>query len=102
MNIVQQYARYIKNNPKGYWFKRKPYGWGWTPVTWQGWCVLLVFVALMVVNAIRIDSAEHSVSDVLIHVIPQTAILALVLIGVCFKTGEKPRWQWGFPAEDQK
>jgi hypothetical protein len=24
---------YLRNNPQRYWFKRKLYGWGWTPAT---------------------------------------------------------------------
>ena len=30
------FKEYIRNNPKGYWFKRKLYGWGWFPVKWEG------------------------------------------------------------------
>ena len=95
MNVLKQYIEYLKNNPEGYWFKRKLYGWGWTPATWQGWLVLAVFVVLMILNAFRVDAGSHSVSDVLINFIPQTFALVLLLIFVCFKTGEKPRWQWG-------
>lgn len=46
MNIFQQYFRYLKDNPEGYWFKRKLYGWGWTPATWQGWVTLVAFLAV--------------------------------------------------------
>ncbi len=28
------------------WFKRRRYGLGWTPVTWQGWTVVVVVVAI--------------------------------------------------------
>lgn len=27
------------------WFRAKRYGWGWRPVTWQGWAVVAVWVA---------------------------------------------------------
>lgn len=93
----QNYLAYLKDNPKGYWFKRKLYGWGWTPVTWQGWLVLFGFIAGVVGNFYRLDIASHSVSDTLLNFIPQTAILAILLIVICFVKGESPRWQWGMP-----
>lgn len=102
MNIVKEYIAYLRHNPEGYWFKRKLYGWGWTPATWQGWLILFVFVALIALNAYRIDSASHSASDTITAFVPQTAILVLVLIGICWKTGETPRWQWGIPNNNQK
>lgn len=95
--VIKEYIKYLKDNPKGYWFKRKLYGWGWTPATREGWLVMFVFVVLVALNAGRIDSQSHSVSDTLINFIPQTFVLILVLLLICYKTGEKPRWQWGVP-----
>jgi hypothetical protein len=100
MNLFSRYIRYLKDNPERYWFKRKVYGWGWTPATWQGWLTLAIFVALIVLNFERIDGASHSVSDTLINVVPETGVLALILIAVCYLTGEPPRWQWGLPEDN--
>ncbi len=97
MSIFREYIAYLKDNPKGYWFKRKLYGWGWTPARWQGWVTLIIFIAGIIWNAIRLDSASHSVSDTLINVVPQTFVLLLLLLVICYKTGEKPKWQFGFP-----
>lgn len=94
---MKEYFASIKNNPRGYWFKAKRYGWGWVPAHWQGWAVLVAFIALVVMNFFRIDAQSHSVSDTLINVVPQTIVLALLLIAICWKTGERPRWQWGPP-----
>ena len=30
--MLKQYIAYLKDNPQGYWFKAKLYGWGWVPV----------------------------------------------------------------------
>jgi hypothetical protein len=39
-------------NERKYWFPAKRYGWGWgIPSSWQGWLVLTVFVALVVVGS---------------------------------------------------
>ena len=95
--MIKEYIQYLKDNPQGYWFKAKLYGWGWVPVKWQGWFVLAIFIILVLLNFFRIDSTSHSASDTLINFIPQTIILALILIAICYKKGEKPRWQWGPP-----
>lgn len=36
MSLIKNCVEYLKDNPEGYWFKRKLYGWGWTPAKWQG------------------------------------------------------------------
>jgi hypothetical protein len=77
------------------WFKRKMYGLGWYPATWQGWMILLTFVLCVLWNFLRIDMASHSVSDTLTLFIPQTLVMVLVLSFICYETGEPLRWQWG-------
>jgi len=44
----RNYIGYMKDNPKKYWFKRKLYGWGWVPVRWQGWFVVLLGISIFV------------------------------------------------------
>lgn len=95
MNI-EEYKKYVKDNPEGYWFKAKLFGWGWTPVKWQGWATLLIFLILIIINAFRIDSVGDSPAEVKSFV-AETIILVFVLILICWKKGEKPRWQWGIP-----
>ena len=74
-----------------YWFPAKRYGWGWgLPVTWQGWLVLAAFVAL-VVGGVFVFPPRKELAAYLIYV----AALSLVLVGVCWFTGEPPRWRWG-------
>ncbi len=76
------------------WFKRKTYGWGWTPVTWQGWGVLTVFLIAIVKLSLRI-TPRASVTEVMFtFVIPELALVT-ILLWICYKKGEKPRWQWG-------
>ena len=70
---------------KRIWFKRKAYGYGWTPATWQGWLVLAVWLGIFVM---LIKNPAHP------HVLASIGS-AVVLIAVCWATGEAPRWQWG-------
>lgn len=102
MNFVKDYIDYLKDNPQRYWFKRKLFGWGWVPVTWQGWLVLAWFVAVIAWNFFRIDAASHSVSDTLINFIPQTALALILLIIVCIWKGEPAKWMWGLPKKDSE
>ena len=100
--MIKEYLTYIKDNPEGYWFKAKCFGWGWTPAKWQGWVVLLGFIAYIIFNFYRIDSASPSASDTLDNFVPQTIILVALLLIICWKKGEKPRWRWGVPKEYYK
>ncbi len=104
MNIFKKYRNYLKDNPHGYWFKRKPFGWGWTPAKWQGWCAILVYIALILILVLSreesIPGNPDSGSNFLVFAFP-IIVLTVLLITVAYKKGEKPRWQWGFPSEDK-
>ncbi len=79
---------------KKLWFKAKDYGWGWYPASVEGWLVLGIFVGLIVYDFIRINAQALSVAQTLLIFIPRTIILTIVLLYVCYKTGEKPSWRW--------
>ena len=80
---------------KNYWFRAKKYGWGWSPATWQGWLIIGVYIFLVLFDFNRIDTHSHSASDTLLNFIPETFILTIILIVICYLTGEKPGWHWG-------
>ena len=90
MSLFQEYKDYLKDNPEGYWFKRKLYGWGWIPAKWQGWVAILLGIAIAVLG-IYIGDTDDA---------PGAALLGILLgvgliLFLCYKKGEKPRWQWG-------
>ena len=76
---------------KKLWFKAKKYGWGWYPVTWQGWAVLLGYVAVNFLLAMSF-----------ILLIPGVIISTSLLIYICWRTGERPSWRWGDKKETTK
>lgn len=79
---------------KTLWFKRKLYGWGWTPVTWQGWLITGVYIALIIFFATGIaDNATPK--EVGLSFLLPLLILSVAFIRTAYRTGEKPRWQWG-------
>jgi len=104
MNFFQKYKEYLTDNPEGCWFKRKLYGWGWTPVKWQGWVVTLAFVVFLIWNALRIERASvggEATSEQVFWFLAQTVVAVAVLIAIAWRTGESPKWQWGIPKEKE-
>ena len=76
---------------KEIWFPAKRYGWGWgIPCAWQGWVVMLVWIALVIVGATLLARAGHWVFYAIFMI-----TMAAALTGICFWKGEKPRWRWG-------
>jgi len=74
-----------------YWFPAKRYGWGWgKPATWQGWAVLLGFCGLQLAGLRVFDLPAQALGFVL-----WTAVLSAVLLVICWRTGEPPKWRWG-------
>jgi len=103
--MIEEYFAYLKkDNPQGYWFKAKLYGWGWVPVKWQGWCIIFFYVVsifiLVLVREKDIPGNPDSGSNFLTFALP-IIVLTTLLIFICYKKGEKPRWQWG-PPKDKK
>ncbi len=86
------------NNSKEVWFKRKTYGWGWTPATWQGWAITLMYIVLLILSALTIDENSPTREVVFTFVFP-IVLLTVAFFRIAYKKGEKPRWQWG---EDKK
>jgi len=83
-----------------YWFKRKKYGYGWTPCTWQGWVVLGVYIlglALLVHRLLPESSASSP-----IRFLVSCAIWTFIFLVITYRTGELLRWQWGEPRVDDK
>jgi len=77
------------------WFKRKQYGWGWTPSSWEGWSMLGIYIGLIFSILKDIDMTSHSVSDTFITVSLPILGLTFVLLVICYIKGEPPRWTWG-------
>ncbi len=77
---------------KKLWFKRKSYGWGWVPVTWQGWTILAIW---FIPFYFTIKSFDHE----WLKNLAITILLTALLIAICYLTGESPRWQWGYKSK---
>ena len=76
---------------KKIWFRRKLYGWGWTPASWEGWLATAVYIFIVIINTLRLSSGAVTQTDFLISIL----VLTLLFILITFLTGESPKWQWG-------
>lgn len=81
---------YMKDNPKDYWFKMKLYGWGWVPVKWQGWLVVLIAISIFVAS-IYVGKTEDAPGAMLIGFV----LMLAIIFAFGYWKGEKPKWCWG-------
>lgn len=95
--LVRLYLPYAQDNPQHLWFKRKLYGWGWTPVTWQGWLTTVIYVALVAAFALTIDEQSPPQEIAFTFLLP-FILLTATFVRIAYAKGEKPRWQWGAPS----
>lgn len=86
---------------KKLWFRAKNYGWGWYPVTWQGWLVILLYVGAITAHAFlfsELTKNSGTLADMtwpLVYFVVGIIFLVASLLWICYVTGEKPEWRWG-------
>jgi hypothetical protein len=78
-----------------YWFRPKRYGYGATPITWQGWAVTIATVLVVVaVNSGLSLVARYSWALPAILAFDALAIVFLLVV-TRRKTEGGWRWRWG-------
>lgn len=77
------------------WFKPKTYGYGWTPITWQGWALVLGYVLVMVLIFLDINQNQINTNKTVINFITPFVVGTGFLIFICYKKGGPAKWQWG-------
>lgn len=93
-NFIKKQVEYLKDNPEGYWFKRKLYGWGWTPARPAGWVIIGVYMFIVFGGTWYFETRVGIESE------PKKFILlvllaTILLLVITWRTGEPPKWQWG-------
>lgn len=79
----------------GYWFRAKRFGWGWYPVSWQGWVTLAIYITLIVRESLNADRLSQSGSDTLISLTLPFIFITILFLSICWAKGERSRWRWG-------
>lgn len=93
MKLFRDCRAYLADNPEGYWFKRRLYGYGWIPATRQGWA-LTAFYFVLIIALLIFSSPEYALISPEELVLPLVGITCIYL-AIMWKTGEPLRWQWG-------
>lgn len=76
------------------WFKAKNYGWGWYPVSWEGWLVTTLYIILIILFSLTIDKNSPDKEIIFTYFLP-FVFLTATFIRIAYKKGERPRWRWG-------
>jgi hypothetical protein len=78
-----------------YWFRPKRYGYGATPTTWQGWCVVFGTVLVMVAVSVFLRLTEPHNWALAALLAFDAAALAVLFVVCRRKTDGAWRWRWG-------
>jgi hypothetical protein len=76
---------------KKIWFPAKKYGFGWTfPNCWQGWVVLVIYIACVTAWSITFNPVNETVLFAV-----GLILISAALVFLCWLKGEKSRWRLG-------
>jgi hypothetical protein len=97
----------MKVRTRHLWFKAREYGWGWYPVTWQGWCITLFFTLAYGASLLGFIGWLGASQEAGPRVTEQSRVLGItefvlwivaltyILFRICYRFGESPTWRWG-------
>lgn len=82
---------------QSYWFKRRRYGYGWTPVTRQGWLTVLLFLVVVLSSAVITikDTPRNTFTTQSFIFLGFLAIAIVLVVIISLMKGPVPKWRWG-------
>ena len=85
----------MPKSQKQLWFRAKRYGYGWYPVTWQGWTVLAVYLCVLIGAACLFGHRLETDLNTLVIWLAVWGLSTVMLILICAQYGERLGWHWG-------
>lgn len=86
-----------------YWFKRRRYGYGWVPTTWQGGLVVAVFLFVLILGLVLLkDVPENTYTKEVGYYLALVFGSAILMILISYLKGPRPKWRWGKKPTDSK
>jgi len=73
-----------------YWFKPKGFGYGATPTTWEGWMVVVVFIAYLISLSVLLTKEENMSKYIFL------VFAGIVIVAVVSKKKTEGEWKWNF------
>ncbi len=71
------------------WFRQRSYGWGWFPITIEGWLIVLALIGWFIYISSKVETYTQEGFIIRLAI----AILLLIIIG--YLKGPRPKWHWG-------
>jgi hypothetical protein len=85
-----------------YWFRPRRYGYGATPVTWEGWALTVAVAAIVAISVAAMNLLADRVNFAVW--IAWAAIIAAVVVSFVRisrqRTDGEWRWRWNAPRPD--
>jgi hypothetical protein len=76
-----------------YWFKPREYGYGATPVSWQGWAITVATMVVVVMSSLVVPALANGAA--LSAIVIDALAIAVLIIVSRRKTDGEWRWRWG-------
>lgn len=90
----------MSHSPAKPWFAPKRYGYGsGLPIAWQGWVVLLVYVALCIGASTALHFMFHNPA-VYVWGTPAVVSVATVILVIVIARKTKGGWRWRWGKDD--
>jgi MFS superfamily sulfate permease-like transporter len=70
------------NTSTRHWFGPKLFGWGWRPITWQGWLITLLLITVLYINTRYVPTKLERLSA--------NVVAIIVFVVVSYGTGGRP------------
>jgi len=94
-----------KRKVRKLWFRAKEFGWGWFPISWQGWLVTVIYALLFTISFLiffgwvgAATESQIGLRDLMFGILEFLVVIGLLsysLFRICTKFGEEPKWRWG-------
>lgn len=88
-----------------YWFRPKPFGYGFMPITWEGWLATMILIGLVVLSAYTNGiipenaEAEPTIREALRFVFDISILISVFTALMRDKVRGGLRWMWGWNDE---
>lgn len=80
--------------------KRRRFGYGWTPATWQSWLFIVMELVIIFTAVTFLFSSEQPTTSELLRFFVILGAVIITLFIFTTQTGPKAKWRWGKKPND--